>query len=111
MIPNRSLESFAQRSARLQKKPEIGALAQKCIEKSPPHHSLYTHTVRKRTYIFSIADTFVIIGIFDQDLNQSEALVFLNRLRCDLRGLMELGRSRMVDISPSIASKLSLIRL
>ncbi|KAM5557597.1 phytolongin Phyl2.2 [Rosa sericea] len=65
------------------KEPGIGALAQKCIAKTPPHHSLYTHTVRKRTYVFSIVDPFVFFGIFDQDLDQSEALSFLNRLRCD----------------------------
>ncbi|XP_004307999.1 PREDICTED: probable VAMP-like protein At1g33475 [Fragaria vesca subsp. vesca] len=65
------------------KEPGIGALAQKCIEKTPPHHSLYTHTVRKRTYLFSIADPFVFFGVFDQDLDQSEAVAFLNRLRCD----------------------------
>ncbi|PRQ58411.1 putative Longin-like domain-containing protein [Rosa chinensis] len=94
MISNPSLIYYAciaQKIGKIAKNPEIGALAHKCIEKSPPHHSLYTHTVRKRTYIFSMADPFVIFGIFDQDLNQSEALLFLNRLRCDVERINGTG--------------------
>ncbi|XP_008234757.1 PREDICTED: phytolongin Phyl2.2 [Prunus mume] len=65
------------------KEPGLGALAQQCIEITPPHHSMYTHTVRKRTYTFLIHDPFVYFAIFDDDLDQSEALSFLNRLKCD----------------------------
>ncbi|PQQ04213.1 phytolongin Phyl2.2 [Prunus yedoensis var. nudiflora] len=39
------------------KEPGLGPLVQQCIEITPPHHSMYTHT--------------------------SEALSFLNRLKCD----------------------------
>lgn len=77
----------------ISKEPGIGALAHQCIEKTPPHHSLYTHTVRKRTYTFSVVDPFVYFAIFDQDLDQSEAVSFLNRLKCDFEKVQGSGQN------------------
>ncbi|TQD70271.1 hypothetical protein C1H46_044194 [Malus baccata] len=63
------------------KEPGLGKLAQQCVEVAPPHHSMFSHTVRKRTYIFSFHDPFVYFAISDADLDDSEALSFLNQLK------------------------------
>ncbi|KAM1407466.1 hypothetical protein ACFX2F_002045 [Malus domestica] len=73
------------------KESGLGDLAQQCVEIAPPHHSMFTHTVRKRTYIFSIHDPFVYFAIYDADLDQSEALSFLNRLKSDFEEVSGSG--------------------
>ncbi|XVF50960.1 hypothetical protein PTKIN_Ptkin04bG0145700 [Pterospermum kingtungense] len=59
----------------------IQTLAQKCIENTPPFHSMFSHTVSKRTYTFLIDDPFAYFLIFHQDLDKSESFWFLNRLK------------------------------
>lgn len=61
---------------------EIGSVAQKCIEKSPPNHSFFSHTVSRRTYTFLIDDPFVYFAIYDVNLGKSEAISLLDRLKC-----------------------------
>ncbi|XP_062082168.1 phytolongin Phyl2.2-like [Humulus lupulus] len=67
--------------AEFTKETDLEDLARQCILKSPPYHSIFSHTVRKRTYIFLIEDPFVYFAIFDQNLDQSETLWFLNRIK------------------------------
>ncbi|KAG6578612.1 Phytolongin Phyl2.1, partial [Cucurbita argyrosperma subsp. sororia] len=64
-------------------------LAFRCIEKAPPHHSIFSHTVRKRVYMFLIEGPFVYFGIFHEDLYKSEICGFLNRLRCVFEEFLE----------------------
>ncbi|EXC21433.1 hypothetical protein L484_011875 [Morus notabilis] len=61
--------------------PDLEDLARRCIEKTPPYHSMFCHTVRGRTYTFLIDDVSVYFAITDQDLEQSECLWFLNRVK------------------------------
>ncbi|GMJ06365.1 hypothetical protein like AT5G52990 [Hibiscus trionum] len=63
------------------KEPGIESLAQKCIEKTPPFHSMFTHTASKRTHTFLIDDPFVYFLISHENLHKSESFWFLNRLK------------------------------
>lgn len=72
-------------------------LARKCIEKTPPYHSMFTHTIRKRTYTFLIDDPFVYFAIFDEELNQSEGLWFLNRIKSGFEEDTRTGSKRGSD--------------
>ncbi|XP_028790829.1 phytolongin Phyl2.1 [Neltuma alba] len=74
------------------KEPHIEELAAKCLEQAPLHHSMFSHTVKKRTYAFLIDQAFVSFAIFDDKLVKSEALWFLDRIKCALDAILE-GRS------------------
>ncbi|GKV25592.1 hypothetical protein SLEP1_g35003 [Rubroshorea leprosula] len=73
------------------KEPGIESLAQRCIEKTPPNHSLFSHTASGRTYTFLIDDPFAYFAIYDETLHKSESVWFLKRLRCVLEELLETG--------------------
>lgn len=64
------------------KEPKIEDLAAECLTKTPLHHSMFSHTVRKRTYTFVIHDPYVFFAIFDEQLVKSEGHLFLNRMKC-----------------------------
>ncbi|KAF7830724.1 phytolongin Phyl2.2 [Senna tora] len=76
------------------KEPKIEDLAAECLAKTPLHHSVFSHTVRRRTYTFVMHDPFVYFAIFDEELVKSEGLLFLNRMKCALDELLK-GRSIM----------------
>ncbi|KAL8537986.1 hypothetical protein ACS0TY_000075 [Phlomoides rotata] len=59
----------------------LGAIAAKCLEKTPPFHATFTHTVRSKTYAFLIDDPFVYFLISDEKLEKSEGLAFLKSVR------------------------------
>ncbi|KZV31023.1 putative VAMP-like protein-like [Dorcoceras hygrometricum] len=59
----------------------LGALAAKCLEKTPAFHSTFSHTVRSRTYAFLIDDPFIYFAIFDVKLENSEGFAFLKSVR------------------------------
>ncbi|KAL3521656.1 hypothetical protein ACH5RR_019805 [Cinchona calisaya] len=63
------------------KDADLGLLALKCLEKTPPLHSVFTHTVRNRTYTFFIEDPFAYFAIFDESLENSEGLAFLRSVK------------------------------
>ncbi|XP_065879604.1 phytolongin Phyl2.2 [Euphorbia lathyris] len=63
------------------KQPGIEEIAQRCIEKTPVHHSVFSHTIRKKTYTFLFHDPFVYFVIFDEDLAKSESFLFLDRVK------------------------------
>lgn len=59
----------------------LGAVAEKCLEKTPPHHATFTHTVRSSTYAFLIVEPFAYFAIFDEKLEKSDGLAFLESVR------------------------------
>lgn len=59
----------------------LGAIAVRCLEKTPPFHSTFTHTIRSKTYAFLIDEPFVYFVISHDKLENSEALGFLKSLR------------------------------
>lgn len=77
--------------------PDLERLAQQCIEKAPPFHSVFSHTVRKKTYSFLIQVPFVYFAIFDEDLLQSEGIWFLNRIKCSFEEIIEGGALKGLD--------------
>ncbi|XP_010537081.1 PREDICTED: phytolongin Phyl2.2-like isoform X2 [Tarenaya hassleriana] len=87
--------------AEFSSEPGIEATALRCIENSPPNHSMFSHTVRKRTYAFSIDDPFVYFAIFDEDMEKSESLWLLNRLKSIMKDLM---KSESVDSLDNLTS-------
>nr|XP_043614187.1 phytolongin Phyl2.2-like [Erigeron canadensis] len=56
-------------------------LAIKCLEKTPPFHSIFSHTVLGKTYMFHIVHPFVYFGIFDESLEKPECLLFLKNVQ------------------------------
>ena len=63
------------------KDAELGAIAAKCLEKTPPFHANFTHTVCSKTYTFLIEDPFVYFLISDEKLEKTEGLAFLKSVR------------------------------
>ncbi|XP_054788936.1 phytolongin Phyl2.2-like [Prosopis cineraria] len=74
------------------KEPHIEELAAKCLEQAPLHHCMFSHSVKNRTYAFLIDQAFVYFAIFDEKLLKSEALWFLDRIKCALNAILK-GRS------------------
>ncbi|XAR71622.1 hypothetical protein NMG60_11017986 [Bertholletia excelsa] len=63
------------------KDADLATLAAKCLEKTPPLHSVFSHTIRKRTYTFFIDEPFTYFAIYDAKLEKVEALSFLKSVR------------------------------
>ncbi|KAH7543825.1 hypothetical protein JRO89_XS15G0026000 [Xanthoceras sorbifolium] len=77
--------------------------AQQCIDKTPPNHSMFTHTVCKRTYTFLIDGPFTFFAIFDESLERSESLWFLNRVKSAFEDMVESGSiSDVVESSSGV---------
>lgn len=73
--------------------PGIEDVALRCIENAPPHHSMFSHTVRKKTYTFAIDDSFVYFAILDESMEKTESFWVLNRLRSAIEDLIRVGGS------------------
>ncbi|GMJ13604.1 hypothetical protein like AT5G52990 [Hibiscus trionum] len=76
----------------------IESLAQQCIEGTPPFHSIFSHTILKRTYTFLIDDPFAYFLVSHQDLDKSESIWFLNHLKCNLKDFLLTGSTMGTDI-------------
>ncbi|KAH7538240.1 hypothetical protein FEM48_Zijuj03G0178300 [Ziziphus jujuba var. spinosa] len=83
--------------AQFSKESDLEDLAQQCIEKAPPYHSMFSQTVRERTYTFLLDDPFVYFAIFSQDLDQSEGIWFLNRLKSGFQESLKGGSMKGFD--------------
>lgn len=81
--------------AQFSREPDLEPFALQCIEKTPPYHSTFSHTVRKRTYTFFIEDPFLYFAVFAEDLVQSEGLGFLHRVKCAFKELIDDGDFRV----------------
>ncbi|KAL1203107.1 Phytolongin Phyl2.1 [Cardamine amara subsp. amara] len=69
----------------------IEDLALRCIENVPPHHSMISHTVHKRTYALIIDGFFSYFAILDEAVTKSESLWLFNRLKSALESLISDG--------------------
>ncbi|KAJ0267225.1 Phytolongin [Hirschfeldia incana] len=107
MISNPSLLSYTCIAkgtvvlAEFASKEETGIedVALRCIENTPPHHSIFSHTVRKKTYTFSIDESFVYFAILDEAMEKHESFWLLNRLRSAVEDLVRGGET-LTDPSP-----------
>ncbi|KAG5233705.1 phytolongin Phyl [Salix suchowensis] len=79
----------------------IEIIGQRCIEKTPLNHSMFSHTTRSKTYTFLIDDPFAYFAIFDENLQKSEYLWFLNRVK---NGFKEFWGSKMIKDGEKIGS-------
>ncbi|KAM7267902.1 hypothetical protein ACFE04_010068 [Oxalis oulophora] len=70
---------------------DIESLALKCIEKTPPHHSRLSHTIRNRTYMYLIDDPIVYFAIFDKTLDRIESNWFLDQAKFNFEQLLASG--------------------
>ncbi|CAH2077740.1 unnamed protein product [Thlaspi arvense] len=68
--------------------PGIEALALRCIENAPPHHSMVSHTVRKRTYALVIDGFFTYFAILDEAVPKPESLWLFSRLKLAAEALL-----------------------
>ncbi|CAF1756230.1 hypothetical protein Bca4012_044520 [Brassica carinata] len=72
----------------------IEDVALRCIENTPPHHSIFSHTVGKKTYTFSIdEESFVYFAILDEAMEKPESFWLLNRLRSAVEDLVRGGET------------------
>ncbi|KAK1415184.1 hypothetical protein QVD17_30956 [Tagetes erecta] len=63
------------------KHADLSDTANKCLEKTPAFHSVFSHTVNGKTYMFFIYDPFVYFGIFDESLERHACLLFLESVK------------------------------
>uniref|UniRef100_A0A1J3E5M9 Putative VAMP-like protein n=1 Tax=Noccaea caerulescens TaxID=107243 RepID=A0A1J3E5M9_NOCCA len=78
--------------------PGIEDVALRCIENTPPHHSMFSHTVRKKTYTFAIDDdSFVYFAIQDETMDKPESFWLLSRLRSAVEDLIKGGGSSVAE--------------
>ncbi|CAH1430201.1 unnamed protein product [Lactuca virosa] len=78
------------------KDADLGDLAKKCLEKTPPFHSIFSHTVHGETYMFFILDPFVYFGIFDESLEKPECLLFLKSVKNAFTSMIDNCSSGMM---------------
>ncbi|KAL3342285.1 hypothetical protein AABB24_026350 [Solanum stoloniferum] len=71
------------------KDADLGSLALKCLEKTPPLHTFFSHTIRNRTYTFLIENPYVFFAIFDEKIDKSDGLAFLKGVQGAFRGVIE----------------------
>ncbi|KAJ4899383.1 SNARE-like superfamily protein [Raphanus sativus] len=71
--------------------PEIESIALRCIESVPPHHSMISHTVRKRTYALIIDRPFTYLAILDEAVTKTESLWLFTRLKSAVEALVSDG--------------------
>ncbi|KAJ0765092.1 putative Longin-like domain superfamily protein [Helianthus annuus] len=76
-------------------------LANKCLEKTPAFHSVFSHTVHNRTYMFFINDPFVYFGIFDHSLDKHNCLLFLKNVEQVFSGMIEFDKLSSGTMNPS----------
>lgn len=77
------------------KDADLGSLAIRCLERTPPLHSVFSHTVRNRTYAFLIDEPFSYFVIFDEKLDNSEGLGFLKSVKEAFNGLKTSANKRL----------------
>ncbi|GAB4845092.1 hypothetical protein Ancab_038498 [Ancistrocladus abbreviatus] len=73
---------------------EIEKLAALCVERAPPYHKWYFHTVSKRTYAFLMEDGCVYFAIVDVGLGNSGVVRFLEHVRDDFKKVTKKGLRR-----------------
>lgn len=80
------------------KDAELGTIAAKCLDKTPPFHATFIHTVRSKAYTFLIDEPFVYFAIFDDKLEKSEGFAFLRSVR-DAFGWVSKGEKSLESLN------------
>ncbi|MCD7458059.1 hypothetical protein HAX54_037080 [Datura stramonium] len=84
------------------KDADLESLALKCLEKTPPLHTFFSHTIRNRTYTFLIENPYVFFAIFDEKVDKSDGLAFLNGVKDAFREVIDRssGKKRLDKLHP-----------
>ncbi|KAF8008421.1 hypothetical protein BT93_K2179 [Corymbia citriodora subsp. variegata] len=77
--------------------PDLLPLARQCALHAPPHHASFSHTLRRRSYTFLIADPLAYFVVSDEALEKSEVLRFLDRLRSSFEAAVGREVARCPD--------------
>ena len=79
--------------------PDLHTLALKCLEKAPALHSMFSHTIRERTYTFLLdeAHPFLYFGIFDEKMERTETMWFLNRVKEEFKCMIRNDQVKDFD--------------
>ncbi|XP_048619127.1 phytolongin Phyl2.1 isoform X2 [Brassica napus] len=86
--------------------PEIEALALRCIQNVPSHHSMISQTVRKRTYASIIDGLFTYFAILDEAATKKESLWLFTRLKSAMEALVSDGSALDKPTQHCLQSKL-----
>ncbi|CAH8348056.1 unnamed protein product [Eruca vesicaria subsp. sativa] len=86
--------------------PEIEALALRCIQNIPPHHSMISHTVRKRTYASIIDGLFTYFAVLDEAVTKPESLWLFSCLKTAMEDVISDGSALENPTQLCLQSKL-----
>uniref|UniRef100_A0A5B7A9L6 Longin domain-containing protein n=1 Tax=Davidia involucrata TaxID=16924 RepID=A0A5B7A9L6_DAVIN len=76
---------------------DLGTLAAKCLDNTPPFHTSFSHTVRQKRYTFLIDELFSYFGIFDENTQRSECLSFLKSVKDAFNEIIEGDDIKRLD--------------
>ncbi|XP_059636579.1 phytolongin Phyl1.1-like [Cornus florida] len=76
---------------------EIENLAARCLERTPPYHTWYFHTMCEKTFGFLMEDGYVYFVIMDEGLGNSGVLQFLENVRSEFKKVARKGSSRSIS--------------
>ncbi|KAL3713908.1 hypothetical protein ACJRO7_036318 [Eucalyptus globulus] len=81
--------------------PDLRPIARQCALRAPPHHSSFSHTTRRRSYTFLVADPLAYFVVADEALDKAKVLRFLDRLRSSFEAAVGREAARCPDgLSP-----------
>ncbi|ERM99734.1 hypothetical protein AMTRI_Chr11g101960 [Amborella trichopoda] len=72
-----------------------------CLEKVPPYHIWYFHTIGRRIYGFLMEDGFVYFAITDESVGKSRVLELLEQVRYEFKKISKNGVMGVLGLSPS----------
>ncbi|XP_059289142.1 phytolongin Phyl1.1-like isoform X2 [Lycium ferocissimum] len=76
---------------------EIEDLALLCLQRTPPYHKCYFHTMAKKTFGFLMEEGYVCFAIADEGLGNAEVLRFLEQLRDEFGKVSKKGSGRSIS--------------
>ncbi|KAK2968927.1 hypothetical protein RJ640_013458 [Escallonia rubra] len=89
--------------------PEIENLAALCLERSPPYHMWYFHTMSNKTFGFLMESGYVYFAIADKDLGKPGVLQFLERVKEEFKKVAKKGSSRSMSNLDSVCLQEQLV--
>ncbi|GAA0170768.1 hypothetical protein LIER_24958 [Lithospermum erythrorhizon] len=61
--------------------PDLGSIALQCLANTPSLHTIFSHTIRGKTYMFLIQEPFTYFVIYDEKLENPDGLSFLESIK------------------------------
>ncbi|KAK3014798.1 hypothetical protein RJ639_009129 [Escallonia herrerae] len=89
--------------------PEIENLAALCLERAPPYHKWYFHTMNKKTFGFFMESGYVYFAIADKGLGKPGVLQFIERVKEEFKKVAKKGSSRSMSNLDSVCLQEQLV--